>query len=92
MANPHKIPGALEELQNSIYRDRILRARRMTPEERLDAVFELSEFQLNMLHAGEMHRHSLNDPAEGWNRVAEALDRVAKARDVEFFTKERPSS
>ena len=92
MANPHEIPGALEELQDSIYRERVLRARKMTPAERLDAVFELSEFQINMLHSGEMHRYSLTDPAEGWHRVAEALDRVGKARDAGFFTHQKPSS
>lgn len=33
MANPHEHPTALQDLQDSIYREKVLRARAMTPEE-----------------------------------------------------------
>jgi|GEM_PF-2390905 len=36
MPNPHEHPTALEDLQNSIYREKILRARAMTREERIE--------------------------------------------------------
>lgn len=86
MSNPHEIPGALEELQDSIYRERVLRARRMTPGERLDAVFELSELQLEMLHAGEMHRHGLTNPDQGWDKVSNALHRLTQAKEKGLYS------
>jgi len=73
MVNPHDNPAALKELQNAIYRDKVLRAREMSVEERLDEVFELSNRQLGMMHAGAMHRLGTSDPAEGWEEVSRWL-------------------
>lgn len=91
MANPHHIPGALEELQDSIYRERVLRAREMSPGERADAVFNLSELQLNMLLAGEMNRHQLSDEAAGWQKVSEALARRDAASEKSFYALRKAS-
>ncbi|MEM9081126.1 MAG: hypothetical protein AAGC74_10590 [Verrucomicrobiota bacterium] len=90
MENLHNIPGALEELQDSIYRERVLRARQMTLSEKADAIFELSELQLNMLHAGEMHRHQLKSQAEGWEKVSAALERLDKAREHTLYVDNKP--
>jgi hypothetical protein len=38
MENPHDNPAALKELQDAIYREKVLRAREMTVAERLDRV------------------------------------------------------
>jgi len=69
LANPHVHPTALKDLQDSIYREKVLRARSMTPEERLGTVFELSEFQFGLMHAGAMHKLGTDDEARGWDEV-----------------------
>ena len=46
--------AALRTLQDAIYRDKVLRARAMTVEERLDEVFELSNSALVRMHDGAM--------------------------------------
>ena len=91
MPNPHEIPGALEELQDAIYRERVLRARRMTPGERADAVFNLSELQLNMLLAGEMSRHQLSDIRLGWEKVRQALRRLDHVHEHQLYLDDKPS-
>jgi len=90
MANPHDHPTALKDLQDSIYREKVLRARGMTVEEKIDSVFELSDFQFGMMHAGAMHRLGTSDEAEGWTEVRRGLERIAWVHDRTFFTLERP--
>ncbi len=90
MANPHDHPTAVKELQDSIYRDKVLQARAMTREERIDSIFELSYFQLGMMHSGPMHRLGTTDHSEGWKEVRHGLDRLAHARDFRFYTTEKP--
>jgi len=53
----------------------------MTPAERIDSVFELSDLQLGMMLGGAMHRLGTSDPREGWGEVRRWLDRLAHARD-----------
>jgi hypothetical protein len=90
MANPHDHPTALKELQDSIYQDKVLRARGMSVEQKIDSVFELSDFQFGMMHAGAMHRLGTSDEAEGWTEVRLGLERIAWVRDRAFFTHEKP--
>jgi hypothetical protein len=85
MSNPHDHPTALKDLQDSIYREKVLRARAMTPAERVDSVFELSDLQLGMMLGGAMHRIGTTDPDEGRNEVRRWLDRLAYARDFRFY-------
>jgi hypothetical protein len=86
VANPHDHPTALKDLQDSIYREKVLRARAMTPEERLDSVFEMSDFQLDMMHAGAMNRIGTSDPVLGWQEVKRWLQRLDHARDFRFYS------
>jgi hypothetical protein len=90
MSNPHDHPTALKDLQDSIYREKVLRARAMTDRERIESIFELSDFQLGMMHSGAMHRIGSTDPDEGWKEVRRGLDRLAHARDHRLYTTERP--
>lgn len=90
MANPYDHPTALKELQDAIYRDKVLQARAMTREERIDSIFELSDFQLGMMHSGAMHRLGTSDHSEGWKEVRRRLERLAHARDFRFYTPEKP--
>ncbi len=84
--NPHDHPTALKDLQDSIYREKVLRARRMTPEERIDSILELSEMQFGMMLAGALDRIGSTDQAEGWAEVAKGLDRLDRARDHRFYS------
>lgn len=91
MSNPYDNPAALKSLQDAIYRERILRARKMTEQERLAEVFELSNFQFGLMLAGAMHRLGTTDEAEGWAEVRRWMDRLDRARDHSFYVKEKPA-
>ena len=92
VVNPHDNPAALKELQDAIYRDKVLRARSMTNEERLDEVFELSNRQMGMMLAGAMHRLGTKDEDEGWEEVSRWLARLDRVRDHGLYVLERRQS
>jgi hypothetical protein len=91
MKNIHEEPAALKALQEEIYRERVLRARKMTVPERLADVFELSNHQFGMMLGGAMHRLGTSDEALGWREVARWMQRLDRARDLGFYTTERPA-
>jgi hypothetical protein len=82
VANPHEHPTALKDLQDSIYRGKVLRARAMTPEERLESVFELADFQMQMMHAGAMNKIGTRDSELGWMEVRRWMDRLRRVQDA----------
>lgn len=71
----------LEALQAAIYRDKVLRARAMTPEERLDSVFELSNSVLKRMLAGAMWQLGSEDREAGERELARRIDRLRSVRD-----------
>jgi hypothetical protein len=79
--NPHDNPAALKELQDAIYRDKVLRARGMSIEQRLEEVFDLSNCQMGMMLAGAMHRVGTQDEQTGWNEVRRWMERLDRVRD-----------
>jgi hypothetical protein len=90
MFNPHQNPGDLRVLQDEIYRERILRARKQTTEERLTDVFELSNHQPQMILSGAMHRLATQDVEQGWREVCRWMDRLDGAREHKFYVRELP--
>lgn len=86
MSNPHEDPAALKALQDSIYRERILRARRMTPQERLADAFELTNGVFERMHEGAMKQLKLTDPLDGWREVSRRLNRLQQMNDRGRFT------
>jgi diadenosine tetraphosphatase ApaH/serine/threonine PP2A family protein phosphatase len=92
MANPHDHPTALKDLQDSIYRERVLRSRSLTPEQRIADVFEMAEFSIHMAHAGAMHQLGTSDPQEGWQLVKVWNERLRRAHDYRFYVTERSKS
>ncbi|MCW1886286.1 hypothetical protein OKA04_16230 [Luteolibacter flavescens] len=90
MANPHDTPDALKELQDAIYREKVLRARELTPGERCSDVFELSTFQFHLMHAGAMKRLGTDDHEAGWKEVRRSLDRLAKVHEAGLYTTTPP--
>ncbi|MEI7929187.1 MAG: hypothetical protein WCH40_11605 [Verrucomicrobiales bacterium] len=90
MANLYDHPTALKDLQDSIYREKVIRARAMTLEQRIADVFEMAEVSIHMAHAGALHQLATSDPDEGWRLVAKWNDRLKRAEDYRFFVTERP--
>ena len=90
MANIHDDPAALKALQDDIYRERILRARKMTVEQRLADVFELSNHQFSMMLGGAMHRIGTRDEAAGWQEVRRWMERLDRVRDQGLYVAEKP--
>ena len=91
MSNPHDHPTALKDLQDSIYREKILRARSMTKEQRISEVFELSNRQFKIMLAGAMAKIGTNDEELGWQEVSKNMDRLDRIRDFGLYTAEKPA-
>lgn len=92
MANLHDTPGALQALQADIYREKILQARKLTLEQRLAHVFELSNHQFGMMLSGAMHRVNTQDAEIGWKEVCRWMKRLDKVRDHGFYTTTAPDN
>jgi hypothetical protein len=90
--NPHDDPDALKALQDAIYRDKVLRARAMTEEQRLAEVLEQSNHQLGMMLAGAMDRLQTTDEATGWQEVGRWMERLDRVRDHGRYVTEKPAS
>jgi hypothetical protein len=90
MSDPHQTPGTLRALQDDIYREKVLRARKMTNEQRLADVFELTNGVFHRMHEGAMWQLGLSTAEEGWNVVRQRLDRLQKVHDGGRFVTERP--
>ncbi|KAF0177592.1 MAG: hypothetical protein FD161_2396 [Limisphaerales bacterium] len=91
MPNVHDDPAALKALQDDLYREKVLRARRMSVEERLAEVFELSNHQFGMMLAGAMHRMGTRDEAVGWQEVRRWMQRLDRVRDHGLYVTEKPA-
>ena len=79
--NTEDDPAALQALQDSIYRDKILRARAMTPAERLAETFELSNDIFTWMHAGAMAQCHLTDDEAGWEEVTRRLAKLRRLHE-----------
>ena len=91
MPNPHDEPAALKALQDDIYRERVLRARGLTVEQRLSDVFELSNQVFGMMLAGAMHRLGTRDEEAGWDEVRRWMSRLDRLHDHGFYERRPPS-
>ena len=88
---PNPAAAELKAIQDSIYREKILRARRQTPEQRLADVFELTNAAFARMHEGAMWQAKTTDEQEGWNIVRQRLDRLRKTPDAGRFVNQRPT-
>jgi hypothetical protein len=86
VANPHDHPTALKDLQDSIYREKVLRARAMTPEERFDSGFEITSEAFQRMLEGAMWQMDIQDVSEGWNEVSRRLQRLRNAQEHGRYT------
>jgi hypothetical protein len=84
--------ASLKAMQDDIYREKILRARKLTMEQRLADVFELSNHQFGMMLGGAMHRLGTADEEEGWKEVSRWMQRLDRVREHGLYAAERRSS
>lgn len=75
----------LKAMQDSIYREKILRARRQTPEERLADVFELTNSAFARMHEGAMWQAGITDANAGWEIVRKRLARLRTIHEAGRF-------
>ncbi|MDA0765803.1 MAG: hypothetical protein O3A87_01805 [Verrucomicrobia bacterium] len=75
----------LEALHGAIYRDKVLRARAMAPEQRLAEAFELTDEVFQRMHDGAMSQLGLDDEEEGWREVRRRLDRLEAFREQGLY-------
>lgn len=68
-------------LQEDIYREKVLRARRMNVGERLDEALRLTQSMFDTMHAEVMEQGGLADPELGWNEVRRRLDELRKREE-----------
>lgn len=78
-------PEALRALQAAIYRDKVLRARAMTPAERLAEAFELSNDIFHWMHSGAMAQCQLTDDNAGWDEVSRRLARLRRLHERDLY-------
>ena len=77
-------------MQDDIYRERILRARRQTPEERLADVFELTNSVFARMLEGAMWQAGITDEQKGWEIVRKRLVRLGRVHDAGRFVTHPP--
>jgi hypothetical protein len=93
MSDPRNHPTALKELrdlQDAIYRDKVLQARKLTPEQRFDGGLEHTNFVMRFMLDGAMQQTGITDVREGWVEVLRRMERLCRARDHRFYTTEVP--
>jgi len=82
----------LEKLQDAIYMEKVLRARQLTPEQRLADVFELTNTVMERMLAGVMWQKKIEDPDEAKVELAKQIDRLRYVRDYEKVKLTRAAS
>jgi hypothetical protein len=89
VVNPHEHPTALKDLQDSIYREKVLRARAMTPEERMAAGFDITNEAFQRMLHGAMWQLNTEDTSLGWAEVERRLDRLRNMHEHGLYSVER---
>ena len=84
--NPH------QPLMDQLYREEILRARTLTPQQRLRATFEVTEFALRMMRGSLRHHHPEADDVEILRLARERIAKVRRLNEWKFYRPaQRPS-
>ena len=89
----HPDTAQLKELQDSIFREKVLRARSMTESERLDAALELIDFAFAAMRDGircQFPEVSSKEAVE--NILRQRLDLLRKMDDRGLFVAAPPAS
>ncbi len=91
MSNHHDHPTALKDLQDSIYREKILRARAMTREERFLSGCQLANEVTERMLQGAMARLNTTDRRQGWSEAKRRSARLRTVSDHGYYISEEPS-
>ena len=91
MPNIHDDLAALKALQDAIYREKILRARKQTVEERLADGIELTNSAFARMLEGAMWQLGTTDEAVGEQEVRRRMERLSRVSDEGRFANHRPS-
>ena len=83
-------PDAMKALQDAIYRDKVLRARAMTPAERLDEALELSNDIYTWMLDGAKRQCGLATGREGWTEVQRRLHTLRRLHERNLHKTFRP--
>lgn len=86
MSNPYDHPTALKDLQDAIYRDRVRRARDLSPEDRFDGGIEHTNSVMQLMLSGAMEQKGLTDLHAGWVEVRRRMEKLCHARDHQFYS------
>lgn len=91
MATADDDQATLKALQDAIYRDEVLRAREMTPEQRWAEAFELTNCVFQRMLAGAMWQLGTDDREIGLAELRRRMDRLCKTHDHGLFVNEEPT-
>lgn len=91
MPNIHDDPAALKALQDDIYREKILRARKQTMDERFADGVELTNNAFSRMLEGAMWQLDTTDEEMGTLEVRRRMERLARVSDEGRFASQRPS-
>lgn len=83
--NAESMPDALKALQKAIYRDKVLRARAMSPAERLDEALELSNDIYTWMLDGAKSQCDLSSDEEGWAEVLRRLQTLRRLHEKTLY-------
>jgi hypothetical protein len=78
-------PDARKALQDEIYRDKVLRARAMSPAERLDEALELSNDIYTWMLDGAKSQCGLSSDEDGWAEVQRRLQTLRKLHEKTLY-------
>lgn len=81
----------LATMQDAIYREKLLRARAMTEEERFTAGLELTDEAFQRMLSGALVRLQTADKKEAWKEVRKGLKRLQTAHDHKLYTIKPPT-
>lgn len=90
--NNDQAAAELKALQDTIYRENVLRAREMSAAQRLDEVFDLSNHQFGMMLAGAMHKIGTRMEDAGWQEVRRWMQRLDRVHDHGRYVTEKPAA
>jgi hypothetical protein len=87
----HPTPDQLKELQDSIYREKVMRARAMTESERFVATLELIDSSFEWMLAGVKMQFPEASDQEANKILGERLDRMRKREDEGLYVPVPPA-
>jgi hypothetical protein len=83
--NADSHPDAMKALQEAIYRDKVFRARAMTPAERLDEALELNNDIYAWMLDGAKAQCGLHTDGEGWTEVQRRLQTLRRLHERNLY-------